>query len=110
MAGMVKKSKTVNRFGIDPNTKPHWLTKLRKYLEDQNNIDKMDDVEQITALAKFRYNPGIKKYNCDITISSALALVCYEDEEFIQVMSSTETIEEDKPIGYREINGKLRMI
>ena len=46
----------------------------------KENIDKMDDIEQIDAFARFKYDPSGRKYNCDVTISSSLSIVCYEDE------------------------------
>jgi hypothetical protein len=76
----VENSKSTNRWGIDASTKPVWLTKMRDYLTFEN-IQKMDDIEQIDALAKFRYDPSGKKYNCDITISSSLCQVVAYDEE-----------------------------
>ncbi len=96
----VLKSNTTNTYGIDPSTKPHWLAILKDYLSVKENIDKMDDIEQIDAFARFKYDPTGKKYNCDITIASALSLVCYEDETELQTIE-----QEDEKI--REIIGVM---
>ena len=90
IAAMVKSSMSVNKYGIDTSTKIHWLTKLRKYLEIPENIESMDDVEQITAFAKFRYDPTGKRYNCDTTIASSLCIVCYDDDKELEIKDSVK--------------------
>jgi hypothetical protein len=84
MANMVDNSKSSNWWGIDPATKPYWLSILRDRLTD-DFISKMDDVEQMKAYAKFKYNPKEAKYNCDITIATAICevLVLEVEEELI---------------------------
>lgn len=91
MASMVDHSKTSNRYGIDPNTKPYWLSLTRDRLTD-DFIAKMDDVEQMRALARFKYKPGDIKYNCDITIATALCEVAVLDieEEMVQVKDNKQ--------------------
>lgn len=89
----VENSKSANRWGIDPSTKTVWLTKMRDWLRPEN-IEKMDDIRQIEALAKFRYDPSGKKYNCDITISSSLCQVVAYDDQDIPV-SETDIDEEE---------------
>lgn len=103
-------SKTNNVFGIDPSTKPHWLSGLRDYLSFKENIDKMDDIEQIQAFAKFKYDPSGKKYNCDITISSALSLVCYEDETELEAVSTDQYGSALGVTAYIEENGRIKEI
>jgi len=89
-ASMIIKSKTSNRWGIDPATKPHWLYMLKDELTE-DFINRMDDIYQIERLAKFRYDPTGKKYNCDTTITSALDIVLEKDEEGLQVMKSQKS-------------------
>ena len=110
LASYVDNSKSANRYGIDASTKPVWLTKLRDYLT-VDNIAKMDDVTQIEALSLFRYNPGLGKYNCDITISSSLCQVINYDDRHIEADSETE--DSDSPqwgIAYTMSNGVMKQI
>lgn len=97
-ANWFKDSKVENRYGIDPNSKSHWLKMLDDFLDD-SVISNMCDIEQIRAFAKFRYDPQ-KKYNCDITISSALNVVCLEDEKHL-LIETTKDRPSFKPFGYR---------
>ena len=68
----------------------------------------MHDVEQMRAFAKFVYDPTGTKYNCDITISSALNIVSLEEEKRYFVG------EREKPgptrIVYKTINGQLKQV
>ncbi|MBN2617263.1 MAG: hypothetical protein JXR64_03000 [Spirochaetales bacterium] len=96
----VENSKSANRWGIDPSTKSVWLTKMRDWLIPEN-IEKMDDIRQIDALAKFRYDPSGKKYNCDITISSSLCQVVAYDDQDILVVESENDEEESYGIHYK---------
>ena len=105
-ASMINKSKVNNRYGIDPATKPHWLAMLRDKLT-KDFIDRMDDIYQIERLAKFRYDPTGKKYNCDTTITSALCIVLEEDELQLDVMPQDDIDKMESPIKYRTINGQL---
>lgn len=84
MANLVEGTKSSNRWGIDPSTKPYWLSMLRDRLTD-DFIAKMDDVEMMQALTRFKYKPGEIKYNCDITIAVSLCEVhVYEEEEILK--------------------------
>lgn len=104
IASFINKSKSVNRYGIDTSTKLHWLTKYRKFLEIPENIESMDDVEQLTSIAKFRLDP---KYNCDTTIASSLAIVCLEDDIEMEVRDSGNTKPEDKLRKFKRVGDKL---
>jgi len=105
-ASMIKKSNATNRYGIDPVTKPYWLSMLKDELTLEF-IDKMDDVYQIERLAKFRYDPTGKKYNCDTTITSALCVVLDKDEMEMEVFSKAEEKMVEQPIHYKTVNGRL---
>ena len=103
----VDNTKSTNQFGIDASTLPIWLTYLRDYLT-QDNINKIDDVIQLEALAEFKYKPG-GRYNCDITISSALCQVIAFDDSEIAVGQTEE--DEDLDYGaYEMVNGQLSQI
>lgn len=95
IARYVQKSNTNNTYGIDPSTKPHWLAILKDHLSVKENIDKMDDIEQIDAFARFKYDPSGRKYNCDVTISSSLSIVCYEDETELQIVEQENSSDAD---------------
>lgn len=90
LAKLINDSKQVNEYGIDPSTKPDWLKMLRDYLAIKENIDKIFFVELLEAWANFKYDPSGKKYNCDITISTALSIVLEEDEQLLKVASEEE--------------------
>lgn len=105
ISNWITNSTVNNRYGIDPSTKRHWLTLLKDYLSDINNIEKLEDTEQISAFLYFKYDP---KYNCDITISSALCLVMDLEEE--EAMTENDDREEDDgpAFGYQlDRNGQL---
>jgi hypothetical protein len=105
-ASMITKSKTTNRYGIDPSTKPHWLYMLRDEMTE-DFINRMDDVYQIERLAKFRYDPTGKKYNCDTTITSALTVVLDKDEVSIMVSSEKESEKEEYSHYKTDANGRM---
>jgi len=107
IATWIKKPQATNRYGIDTSTKLYWLTKYRKWLEIPENIDNMDDVEQLTAVAKFKLDPN---YNCDTTIASSLAIVCAEDDIEMEVRSSSNEVKEKGVIVYRMIDGELKQV
>ncbi len=99
----VKDSRVNNKYGIDPSTKDYWLIKYRDYIEQ--NIDKMDDIEQIEAAIKFRND---KKYNCDITISCAIAEVHAIDNIHLQVKQVSE--EKHEPFASFKTDRRGRLI
>lgn len=76
----IKESKVNNRWGIDPSTKDYWIRAYADYIED--NASKMFDQEQIIAAINYIDK---KDYNCDITISSALAIVHELDDINIDI-------------------------
>lgn len=81
LATWIRNSKVENKYGIDPNSKIHWLGLLKKKLLDDNFVNQLFDVEEINAFLKFKLDP---KYNCDITISASLTAVQeQEDKEII---------------------------
>lgn len=105
IANWITNSTVNNRYGIDPSTKRHWLTLLKDYLSDVNNVGKLEDIEQISAYLFFKYDP---KYNCDITISSSLCLVMDLEEE--ESMMDNQKSEEDEgpAFGYKlDSSGQL---
>lgn len=73
-------SKVQNKWGVDPMTKEEWIKIQADYIEQ--HYDKMWDPEHIEALINYREDKG---YNCDITISSALAVVNELDEHSVEV-------------------------
>lgn len=96
LASFITNSKATNRYGIDPSTKKDWINILRETLTKET-IENMDDIDQVRRFAKYRYDPTGKKYNCDVTISSALSLVHQQDEQdYTPVYESDRTKEEEK--------------
>jgi len=97
IATMVDNTKATNKFGIDPSTKHHWLAMLSDALTPEF-IDRMDDMDQIRALTRFKLHP---KYNCDITISSALSIVLEKDEDMLMIRTRKSASEKRyKPLSY----------
>ena len=101
----MKESKMQNKYGIDPATKYEWLRMLKNWIE--NNWDKLDDEEQIKKLLKFRIDPD---YNCDITISSALAVLHLEDSKDVEVRSQKEVNLAKFRIGFKFDRSKGKLI
>ncbi len=109
-AAMMVNSNAKNKFGIDPSTKGHWLAALRDTLTDEV-INNMDFEEQLDAFIRFKYVPGgdQRKFNCDITIASALTIVADKDDIGISAASQKEIEERinHHPMRYIEVNGKI---
>jgi hypothetical protein len=100
----VKDSKATNKYGIDPSTKFEWIKRYGQYIED--HADKMYDMEQIVKAA--RYDDTV---NCDITISSSLAVLNYEDVKAYSVVTTSESEHyEEELYGYRLENGVLKVV
>lgn len=101
----VKDSKMQNRWGIDPSTKGEWISQLADYIETY--CDNIDDEEMLIRLLKYRKTKGTEKYNCDITISSALCVLHLNDDFNIQVTSSEEQKKFKFTSGFKMVNGKM---
>lgn len=89
-AGMIRNSQVSNRYGTDKSLKPHILSILKERLTD-DFIQRMYFTVQIDALAKFQYDPSGKKYNCDITISTAEAEVSAKEIEYYVIKSREDS-------------------
>jgi len=114
IAKWIQDSKVANDYGIDPNTKPHWLSELRDYLIDNktyNKIQLIKDPEILLALAKFKYNPGKLRFNCDITISVALLVVLFEDEIELEVVKHQKEQRHKAPaIRYKRVGNAFKVV
>jgi hypothetical protein len=82
----VADSRVNNKWGIDPSTKGFWIQAYSDYIE--NNAERMYDEEQIKRAIAWRDDP---KYNCDITISSALAWVHYLEDINVAPKTKADT-------------------
>lgn len=109
-AAMMVNSNAKNKYGIDPSTKAHWLSSLRDTLTEEV-INQMDFEEQIDAFIRFKYVPGgdQRKFNCDITIASALTIVADKDDIGISAATIREIEERNmqRPMRFVERNGQL---
>jgi hypothetical protein len=67
-------------------------------------VNGMFDIDQINAFLKFKLDP---KYNCDITISSALCAV--QEQEDKEIITHDPVIEQvRKPMSrYKTVNGRM---
>jgi len=110
LAKMVINSKTSNIYGIDPSTKPHWLRMQADYLKNEENINKCDFEELLEAWARFKYRPGVIRYNCDITIATSLCTVMEDDEKEMMVYSASDKEEGFKTPAYKTINGVKQLV
>jgi len=106
LASFINNSKANNRWGIDPSTKKDWLNILRDKLTPQM-ILKMDDVDQLRRLAKFRYDPTGRKYNCDETIATALSVVHHQDEQDYAAIYVSDTKDEELPYFFEDSHGNI---
>jgi len=88
-AGKIADSQVSNRYGTDKSLKPQILAITRDRLT-REFINNLFFVTQIDKLAKFKYDPSGKKYNCDVTIATAEAEVAAKEEEFTVVKSSSQ--------------------
>lgn len=83
------KSQSMQRRGIDPALKPHFLGLLADNLTDEF-IAKLEFDTQVQALAKYRYETGNHKYNCDITIATSICELSQKEDEFLPVIGSND--------------------
>ena len=95
LSRMITKSLATNYYGIDPSTKPHWLSMMADYLKIKENIEKCYFPELLKAWAKFKYAPGKIRYNCDITIATSLCETYGEDIREMEVISQSEMADSD---------------
>jgi hypothetical protein len=105
-AGMIQNSRSSNKYGTDKALKPQILAIKRDRLTEEY-IDRMYFLDEIRALANFRYDPSGKKFNCDITIASCEAEVAAREEEHYVVKSVSEVKNNNKRLVYRMVNGTI---
>lgn len=100
----VKFSKVNNREGVDPNTRTHWLNIYKDYIEEY--AERMFDLEQIQKALHWKDDDP--KYNCDITISSSLAVTHWKDE----IKISVAPVQEEKFTfaRFKNENGVMKMV
>lgn len=79
---MSRDTKISNKYGTDKTLKPAILAITSDALTE-TYIGRMFFPRQIKALAQFRYDPGGKKYNCDITMATAEAEVAAKESELV---------------------------
>ena len=111
IARWIQNSQVNNQYGIDPSSKPHWLTTLSDFIkrDDYRFVENCNDEGLLAALAKFRYDPN-KKYNCDITISMALLSVLFEDEAEIAVTKNQTARYETPRFHYKRIGNNFVLV
>jgi len=107
-ADKVNKSNAMNRYGVDGSMKPHVMAIESETLTDEF-ISNMFIVEQIKALAKYKYS---KTYNCDITVATAHASVAAKERSRQVAWSVSRKRKERKfkPTVYVRQNGKILTI
>lgn len=98
----VKDSRVNNRYGIDPGTKNEWLIMYRDYIQDYSEV--MYDMVQIDKAIKFRNEKG---YNCDITISSSIAICHAKDNVNIKLNTKKHKTQKEEFFHYKTNNGIL---
>jgi len=101
----VQDGKAAQRYGVEQSFIPHalniWRDKMKQ--DDFAIVDKMFDIRQIEAFAKFKKSP---KYNCDITIASALNVASALETQEFAAYSEGEEQEEDTYGGYVSENNQ----
>lgn len=106
-ANVVKQSFVSNRYGTDKSLKPHALANLRDRLTEEY-ISHVFIKRVLLSLAKFKYDPTGKKYNCDTTMSMAMMELADKEYEFVTVKEKPE--EKRHVRSYRNINGQLKEV
>lgn len=99
----VKNSTVNNKYGVDPGTKLEWLIMYRDYIEQYSEI--MYDMHQIDRAIKFRNE---RNYNCDITISSALAICHAKDNIDIKLRKSQDVGVKEEFFHYKSNQGRIQ--
>ena len=105
-ANKIQNTRVKNVKGTDKSLKPHILAILREDL-DPEFISRMYLTEQIKFFAKFRYVPGQKRFNCDVTMASAEAATAAKEDQFLVVKSRDEVENKWKVKVYANVNGRL---
>lgn len=108
-ANMVRDTKVSNRYGIDKSLKPHALSILKDKLSEEF-ISRMFIKNQIIHLAKFRYDPSGKKYNCDITVSTAYGELEAKELEFVSIIETNAITAKKIGSVFQTINGVKKRI
>jgi len=98
----VKDSKVNNRYGVDPGTKTEWMIMYRDYIEDYS--ENMYDMRQIDRAIKFRNE---KNYNCDITISSSLAICHAKDNINIKANAHANVSKKEEFFHFKSNQGRI---
>ena len=108
----IEHSQANNQYGIDPSSKPYWLSAAKDWLMrgDYNFINNCNDEGLLHALAKFRYDPRLGRYNCDITITFALMVVLLGDEEGLEVVKNQEVQNKMPRFVYKRIGNKFEIL
>lgn len=86
LSNWIQNSTVNNRYGVDPSTKEDWLFELNDHL--LKNWEKLRILRQINAFIFFKLDP---KYNCDITISSSLAIVQAKEDMLNRINETSES-------------------
>ena len=98
----VKDSRVNNKYGVDPGTKTEWMIMYRDYIEDY--CDVMYDMHQIDRAIKFRNE---KNYNCDVTISSALAVCHAKDNVNIKAKGESVGNKKEEFFHFKSKQGRI---
>lgn len=99
----VKNSTVNNKYGVDPGTKTEWLIMYRDYIEQYSEV--MYDMHQIDRAIKFRNE---RNYNCDVTISSALAVCHAKDSIDIKIRKSQDVHVKEEFFHYKSNKGRIQ--
>jgi len=99
----VKDSKVNNKYGVDPGTKLEWLIMYRDYIEQYSEI--MYDAYQIDRAIKFKND---RNYNCDVTISSSLAVCHARDNINIRINQNQGATVKEEFFHYKSNQGRIQ--
>lgn len=98
ISNMVDNSKVSNKYGIDPSTKPMWLSKLNDYLLGKDGdcmpVLRILDPFILDRIIRFRYEPKRGGFNDDTIITMALNII--QREETILEIEHTNYSENNK--------------
>lgn len=109
LSKMIQKTQTTNFYGIDPSTKPSWLSLQADYLKVKENIEKCYFPVFLKEWATFKYLPGKLRWNSDVVIVTSLCETFEADIREMEVISEGDIEEEDSFPVYKNNGGVISM-
>lgn len=104
IANVIANSKMSNAYGIDQAFVPYGLKMQKDYLSNLENIENIDFIVLLDAIAQFKIS---KDYNCDNTIAAMWCTVQMEDDKMSMVAKEEAPKERMRKVVYVSQGGKM---